>query len=68
MNGFTNLKFEIDEDIRFMFTDTLLTILEKESGGLRPIAMTEVFLKLAAKLVSLSLGSGKDVFPSGIII
>jgi hypothetical protein len=64
MNGFTNLNFVVDEEIRYFFTDSLLTVLEKPGGGYRPIAMTEMFLKLAARIASASLGPGNVVFPN----
>ena len=57
---------KIEDDIRSLFTDSLLILVSKPLGGYRPIAITECFLRLAARVASNLLPDSTTLFPSGI--
>ena len=57
---------ELCDDARHFFTDCLLILIEKIKGGFRPIAITEVLLRVAALISKGLLPSASVLFSSGI--
>ena len=57
---------EVCDDARHFFTDCLLILIEKAKGGHRPIAITEVILRVASIISKSQLPPNSVLFPSGI--
>ena len=57
---------KISDRSRHLFTDCVLILVQKPAGGYRPIAITEIFLRLAGRIVTALLPPSYSLFPSNI--
>ena len=55
---------DLDDESRKLLTNCALILALKQNGGYRPIAITEVFLRLAGRVAIALLPSSSTLFPS----